>query len=197
MKKLKQVYDYKFGAFIDYKGLKHHITLCALSQELPIPEEIESVYRELDDGQEINNLPDIYGVSKYHLAYGEDACYDLVKSLSIGYSVCNPEDTYNEEYGKVKAKAVAEKAIPIIWSTQRGCISTKLVRALLENEMDYIINNPDQIIKGYSEAKDRFEKKSNAHLEYSQLEGGERVVARFMKEDPKRARELALLVKSL
>lgn len=211
MKKLKEIFDYTTGYFIDFKGLKHYITICAMSRELPDAEELDKKYSSLESikansmstdtiaaaQDKIDDLPSAYEVDTWHPGIGTDWKCNIVKCLSLGVTVCNPEDEYNEEYGKIRAQALAKSNTPIIWSTKKGCINTPMVRSLLQQELDYLIANPDQIIKGYSDCKKRWGAKQKAHLNYSNLQGEEKTVAKFIKDNPKRTKELAELIKSL
>lgn len=131
----KEVIDSITGSFVDYKGLKHMVTIVALSQS----------------GKCVNGNPNImFEIDTYEEDYGTESYADVAKTLSLGVSVCNPEDKYDEKVGFNKALARARSNSPVMFVTKAGIINTKMVKALLEQELEFTINNPDTIIPGYS-----------------------------------------------
>jgi hypothetical protein len=134
----KEFAQYVISQFTDFAGKIHHFTLCALSQS---PEKEVSV-AVLDDCDEIDYDYEISPV---------------IRAVSLGIAVCNPEDEYNEEKGKLEAYKRAKFAVnPCIYSTEKGAITADLVNTFLKTKCEYIINNPEVIIKGYNDAKKRF-----------------------------------------
>lgn len=130
----KEVIDFVTGVFTDYKGLDHHITVVALSRPATDPDEYGSMYE----------------VNLYTPDEGTDWYCNLTKTLTLGISVCNPEDKYNEKVGYNKALARARTSQPVMFVSKAGIINTEMVKALLNQELQFAINNPDTIIPGYS-----------------------------------------------
>lgn len=86
---------------------------------------------------------------------------NIEKKLSIGISVCNPEDTYNARIAYMQATGRARKNNDRVMFVNRpGMINTKMVQALLEQEAEFLKSNPDFLIKGYSEFEKRWRKRN-------------------------------------
>ena len=91
---------------------------------------------------------------------------EFPRAVFLGVSVCNPNDEWNEEKGKMialaKAKGFkarkADKAIAL-FATRAGLISDVLVSALLVKEVDHIKEDPECAIPGYNQMKRNWEKK--------------------------------------
>ncbi len=117
--------------FVDANGDTRHFVIAAISEVLPNNDELSSeavVYDEWD-----SNTIDV-----------------LVKGIKIGFAICNPTDTFNEEIGKTIAIGRARKnASYALYATELGFINTKLVRAFLEQEAEYFKHNPEYKIAGY------------------------------------------------
>lgn len=76
--------------------------------------------------------------------------YDIAKGVKVGFAICNPTDTFNEELGKTIAVGRARKnADYALLATKAGYINTKLIQAFLEQEAEYFVNNPEYQIAGY------------------------------------------------
>lgn len=141
---MKEYIEILHDSFKDYKGDIHHFTIVALSSVLPKFSEISK--EEVD-----------YEVSVFREDYGFEGYYcTVVKELKLGIAICNPEDTFNKEIGVKKALARARANVPALVSTKLGTINSKMVKALLEQEADYLKNNPENFIKGYAESKARY-----------------------------------------
>lgn len=154
----QDVAEYLIDSFIDYKGEKHNIILCALSQS---PEEFDgfNLMVAWSDGYEVDDTEDIY--------------HDVFRGVSLGMAICCPTDKYDETIGKKIARNRAEKAIPKFVSLEQGVINTTLVRAFLHQEMEFIKTYPERFIVGYEEAKARYDKKANLEKEVKSLSNDE------------------------
>lgn len=147
---MKKYTDFFVDSFVDYQGIEHHFVVASLSQTLPKTE------KEFFDD---TDTPDAE-VSHHVMSYTE---YDsietakVLKSLSLGISICNPEDEFNVEVGKAKALARAKCSVPVLFATKPGVINTTMVKALMKQEAEYLKNNPDAYIKGYSTAEKKYE----------------------------------------
>lgn len=143
--------------FVDYKGEKHYFIIAAISQNFP---------KFLNIDKNSNNVkisndrtPVFYEVNEYIEGYGTtEYSISITKSLRIGISICNPVDKFNESIGKAKAIARARMSDPVLFVKNAGLINSKVVRALLEQESEYLKNNPELLIKGYKESKLRYER---------------------------------------
>lgn len=131
---MKEITEYLCDEFVDFNGVAHKFVLCALSR---VANDMEVIYPSVN----VMQVP--------------------VRTLSIGYSVCNNCDTYNEELGKTIAynRARNDKFVPDIISMTKGLLNTKLVRTILESEAEFIKRNPDSIIPGYNEKLKKMQEK--------------------------------------
>ena len=134
----------KVGSFVDYEGKERRFVIVAAS----IEEEC-SIVTEVPAKEQAR----------------EDESYSL-KTLSIGVSVCRPNDTFDEEMG---TKIALGKAIKYrnhaLFATDCGCINTTVVNALLEQECEYIKKNPGRYMAGYDKDKAKYEE-AKALAEY-------------------------------
>lgn len=126
---MKEKVEYKFGEFTDFNGVTRKFIVAAVSRP-------------------VNTM--------YVAEYGKDnhSAPEINKVLSIGIAICNPVDTYDEETGKRIAynKAVATNNSLKLYASFSGMINTKMVDALIDQEIAYFKNYPESHIKGYNEA---------------------------------------------
>lgn len=134
---MKEIIEYHCDEFVDFNDVSHKFILCALSR---VDNDIEVIYPSVN------------------------VIHTPVRTLSIGYSVCNSCDTYDEELGKTIAynRARNSKFIPEIISMAKGLINTKLMKTVLESEAEFIKRNPDSIIPGYNEKLKKMQEKKEA-----------------------------------
>lgn len=143
--------------FVDYKGEKHYFIIAAISQNFPKFLNIDKNSNNVKIGND--RTPVFYEVNEYIEGYGTtEYSISITKSLRIGISICNPVDKFNESIGKAKAIARARMSDPVLFVKNAGLINSKVVRALLEQESEYLKNNPELLIKGYKESKLRYER---------------------------------------
>lgn len=120
--------------FIDYKGLTHKFIIAAVSQ--PIDARV-NIYDE--DG----NIDDYA---------------DVQKVIKLGVAVCNPDDEFNEEKGKMIAINKARNSVDYaMFAVLPGMINTAVVNALVNQEVIFIKENPGRVIPGYIDEKIKFE----------------------------------------
>lgn len=150
------VIEYITDSFIDYKGEEHKIVVCAISST---PESIDDGYGKLA----VANVCEEY-------CYSDTTQY-IERMVSIGYSVCNPEDTFNEDKGKLIAfhKALNNFSKPVLCSPVKGVVNKILIKALLKQEIKFVKENPEKVIKGYDDSKARYERKKKTLEEYNSL----------------------------
>lgn len=123
-------------------------------------------------------------ISEMPNVFIEDTFF-IEKVLKIGLAICNPDDTYNEKVGACTAIGRAKKSAPVLYSTISGLINTKMVRALLEQEAEYIKNNPEQYIVGYREAKERWEKRKQIEELRNNFSTIEKTIIEEVDKNPK------------
>lgn len=144
----QDIAEYLIDSFIDFKGEKHDVVVCALSQTPCCESFVDSKFD-----------PD-YEIQVY-------------RTLSLGIAICNPVDKFNEEKGKKIAYNKAANEEFSLVSTHSGVINTPLVRALLRQEMEHIKKYPGKFIKGYDDAQARYEASNKLDAEVQNLSNQE------------------------
>lgn len=122
---------FKVGEFTDFSGKTRQVIFCAVSTKV------------------------------YSSGYDDNYnSYETTKSLYLGVSVQNPNDSVADPILGMKiaeGKARKEKSrVGTLLSTSKGMINTKVVEALLEQELEYFKQNPGVYIKGYNRDKELF-----------------------------------------
>ena len=137
----KEIASYKLGQFVDFKGVERLVVACAVS--MPVKEGLTATW----------NIP------------GVEDSFEIVRAVSIGIAVYNPEDEFNYVVGCKKAQARAKNSNATLYATKSGMINTTMVTGLLTQEAEYLKNNPDAYIKGYKESKRAYlEKQKKADI---------------------------------
>ncbi len=166
-------------SFVDYAGKTHHFTIAAVSSLLP------RNGKELELGSHENNAV-IHEVAIYVEDYGtEDYLCDVTKALRLGISMCNPTDEFDEKVGALKAIARARENEPALLSVDPGTINTRVVRALLEQEAEYLKHNPENFIEGYADMKARYEKRKEMEAMAENFSETEKAVITGIQENPR------------
>lgn len=127
---MKEYIEILHDSFEDYEGKTHNFTIAAIS----MPE--ESIVTSTDTDEDV-----------YHV---------VVKGLHIGISICSPVDKYDEKLGETQAIGRARKNAPALYSTEKGYINTRMVKALLRQEATYLKKNPEKYIANYESSKKKY-----------------------------------------
>lgn len=130
---VKNRIEYRIGEFVDFAGRPRKYVVAAVSELI----ECACVTSVTQDAK---------------LAMEE-----VVKKLSLGFAICNPEDKWNEELGKRIAlgKAIKRPA-RVMYASHAGMINTEVVNALIVQEMKYTEKAPETVFKGYEAAKKKW-----------------------------------------
>lgn len=178
---MKEHVEFITDSFTDYAGKVHQFVIAALSQNLPVR-----------SGQLENNpvesdcVPVTHEVGIYVEDYGtEDYMGTVSKVIRLGVSICNPTDTFDEKVGALKAAARAHDAKPALYASNPGVINTKMVKALLEQEAEYLKNNPENFIVGYADMRDRYLTRQKMEAMKGQFSEVENQVVEGLRQDPK------------
>lgn len=167
----QDVVEYMTDSFIDFKGVEHKIIACALSQT---PETSEDGYDLCvgwtDESGTIDSDDTDYG--------------KIYRVVTIGVAICNPIDAYDIEVGKKTAynKALHDPKCPTIYTKSKGVASKTLVESFMKQEINFIKENPERVIKGYNQRKERFDRKENIRKEIKSLSEKELYVANLAQE---------------
>lgn len=151
----QDIAEYLVSSFTDFKGVKHQVVICALSQH---PED-----------EDFGNL-------EVYWEYGNEEPLPTYRMLSIGIAICNPVDTFDEETGKKIALGKAKFSKPRLIALEKGVINTKLVKAFLSQEADFISRYPGKFIDGYDESKERWEESKLVEKEVKKLTNDEATI---------------------
>lgn len=168
-------------SFTDYAGKVHHFVIAAISQVLPTCssqlEDNPTGCDDLDVSHEVAIFIEDYGTHDY--------MGTVSKIVRLGISMCNPADTFNEKVGIHKATARAKKANPTLYASDPGVINTRVVRALLEQEAEYLKHNPENFITGYAEMRDRYLTRQKMEAMKENFSDLENKVVENVQKDPK------------
>lgn len=170
--------QYIIDSFIDFEGKEHKFVIAAVSTILPT--KCKNSNFPFDKELENNDL--FYDVDIYVEDYGMcDTYATVVKEVSLGYSICNPEDDFNEEIGKLKAYHRALCSKDKLFVTKAGMINSPMVEGLLKQEAEYLKSNPGSRIKGYKEKELKYNEQNKLRKELETLNDEQLVIMDFLK----------------
>ena len=153
-------------SFVDYAGKTHHFIIAAISDNL------EKTYGDTP----IVVVPQ--GLCSETIGFAE-------KGIRIGISICNPEDKFDEKVGTLKAIARAKRSNIALYASDKGYINTALVRAFLQQEAEYLKNNPEQYITGYEDSKSRYLKRKSMEEMKENFSSTEKIIVEEVQKNPK------------
>jgi hypothetical protein len=133
MKMKKEIASYKLGQFVDFKGVERLIVACAVS--MPVKEGLTATW----------NIP------------GVEDSFEIVRAISIGIAVYNPEDEFNLTFGKEQAYKRALAGEPCWFIGKGGVVTKECIDALLTEKIDHFTKNPEIVIKDYNANKAKYE----------------------------------------
>lgn len=169
-------------SFVDYAGKTHHFTIAAVSSLLPrTTKEMGNASPVYDDSLEV-----VHEVGIYVEDYGtDDYLCNVTKAVRLGVSICNPTDQYDEKVGALKAIARARVNSPALLATDPGTINARVVKALLEQEAEYLKHNPDNFIVGYADMKACYLKRQEMKAMAENFSDLEKAVVEGLQKNPK------------
>lgn len=129
----KEIASYKLGQFVDFKGVERLIVACAVS--MPVKEGLTATW----------NIP------------GVEDSFEIVRAISIGIAVYNPEDGFNLTFGKEQAYKKALAGDPCWFIGKGGVVTKECIDALLTEKIDHFTKNPEIVIKDYNANKAKYE----------------------------------------
>ena len=130
---VKNRIEYRIGEFIDFAGRTRKYVVAAVS-ELIDYSCVTTVTKDADIIME-----------------------EVVKKLSLGFAICNPEDKWDEELGKRIALGKAiKRPSRVMYASHAGMINTEVVNALINQEMKFTEKSPETVFKGYETAKKKW-----------------------------------------
>lgn len=129
----KEIASYKLGQFVDFKGVERLVVACAVS--MPVEEGLTATW----------NIP------------GVEDSFEIVRAISIGIAVYNPEDEFNLTFGKEQAYKKALAGDPCWFIGKGGVVTKECIDALLTEKIDHFTKNPEIVIKDYNANKAKYE----------------------------------------
>ena len=129
----KEIASYKLGQFVDFKGIERLVVACAVS--MPVKEGLTATW----------NIP------------GVEDSFEIVRAISIGIAVYNPEDEFNLTFGKEQAYKKALAGDPCWFIGKGGVVTKECIDALLTEKIDHFTKNPEIVIKDYNANKAKYE----------------------------------------
>ena len=129
----KEIASYKLGQFVDFKGVERLVVACAIS--MPVEEGLTATW----------NIP------------GVEDSFEIVRAVSIGIAVYNPEDEFNLTFGKEQAYKRALAGEPCWFIGKGGVITKECIDALLTEKINHFAKNPEMVIKDYNANKAKYE----------------------------------------
>ena len=129
----KEIASYKLGQFVDFKGVERLVVACAVS--MPVEEGLTATW----------NIP------------GVEDSFEIVRAISIGIAVYNPEDEFNLTFGKEQAYKKALAGEPCWFIGKGGVVTKECIDALLTEKIDHFTKNPEIVIKDYNANKAKYE----------------------------------------
>lgn len=129
----KGIASYKLGQFVDFKGVERLVVACAVS--MPVKEGLTATW----------NIP------------GVEDSFEIVRSISVGIAVYNPEDEFNLTFGKEQAYKKALAGDPCWFISKGGVVTKECIDALLTEKINHFTKNPEIVIKDYNANKAKYE----------------------------------------
>lgn len=129
----KEIASYKLGQFVDFKGVERLVVACAVS--MPVKEGLTATW----------NIP------------GVEDSFEIVRSISVGIAVYNPEDEFDLTFGKEQAYKKALAGEPCWFISKGGVITKECIDALLTEKINHFAKNPEIVIKNYNVNKAKYE----------------------------------------
>lgn len=182
---MKERINYIVDKFTDFNGIEHNFVICALSQELPTKAiEMENFNPFIYNAES----PIAYYISRYNInkigAEDIDTIGYVYKQLSLGVSICSPEDKFDIEIGKKIALERARNSDPCMFVSNKGLINNDTVEAILKREALYLKNNPGNYITGYDKAKAQYNETKEMNELKESFDNSEQMVFKELKKNP-------------
>ena len=181
---MKEKISYRVGSFVDYENVEHKFIIAAVSQML-----------ECATGKADDFWYTLYRETNYDC----ESVVAIPKCVRLGISICNPEDTFNEQVGLFKAVSRARNTTTkVLFTTEIGLIGTDMVNGLLEQEVKHVQQNPGKYIPGYDEKAAKYASHHQAIDQYMNLNDDQKSHVDWLSTlDEKQLNEYLQLVKKL
>lgn len=135
---MKTKYFSMYGNAVDKNGLTHVVTILGeLTKTSEVNTHIEETKLVCEDGTPTNKVATV--ITPYR---------QLKRTLKLSFSICNPEDTFNEEVGKTVAKRRIKHGdiIGSVTSNNITMLNDDQCNWILFGELKYITQNIDKYL---------------------------------------------------
>ena len=142
----KEIVQYATGKFKHFDGTEREFTVCMASIS-PVEDWVES---------EVGILANVTSI----LTEQDNIDTSWERYLCFGVSVRNPKDTYNESLAKKISygKAHSSKGYTVAFDNL-ALMSSSVAKAMLDNFVERVTNDPSLAIENYNMQKMMYEKK--------------------------------------
>lgn len=148
--------EYIVDSFKDFTGVERQFVMAAVS---------------------LHGEPDIY------IEEDGDIIDNDEKVLSIGVSVCRPDDEFNETLGKTIAEGKATKyRNHALYAVDAGLINETMVKALLQQEAEYFKVNPGRYLAGYDRDAEKYHRSTRIESYIDTLSGEAETTFKYLTE---------------
>lgn len=148
--------EYIVGSFKDFTGMERQFVMAAVS---------------------------LHGESEIYIGEDNKSVDNDMKVLSIGVSVCRPNDKFNETLGKIIAEGKATKyRNHALYAVDAGLINETMVKALLQQEAEYFKTNPGRYLAGYDKDAEKYHRSERIEGYIDTLEGEAKTTFEYLTE---------------
>lgn len=141
---------------------------------------VEYIVDSFKDGEErqfVMAAVSLHGEPEVYIEEDGEPIDNDMKVLSIGVSVCRPDDEFNETLGK--AMKYRNHAL---YAVDAGLINETMVKALLQQEAEYFKANPGRYLAGYDKDAEKYHRSERIEGYIETLEGEAKTTFNYLTE---------------
>lgn len=125
----------------------------------------------------------LHGEPEVYIEEDDEPIDNDMKVLSIGVSVCRPDDEFNETLGKTIAEGNATKyRNHALYAVDAGLINETMVKALLQQEAEYFKVNPGRYLAGYDRDAEKYHRSTRIESYIDNLNGEAETTFKYLTE---------------
>lgn len=125
----------------------------------------------------------LHGEPEVYIEEDDEPIDNDMKVLSIGVSVCRPDDEFNETLGKTIAEGKATKyRNHALYAVDAGLINETMVKALLQQEAEYFKVNPGRYLAGYDRDAEKYHRSTRIESYIDNLNGEAETTFKYLTE---------------
>lgn len=119
----------------------------------------------------------LHGEPEVYIEEDDEPVDNDMKVLSIGVSVCRPDDEFNETLGKT-----TRYRNHALYAVDAGLINETMVKALLQQEAEYFKVNPGRYLAGYDRDAEKYHRSTRIESYIDNLEGEAKTTFDYLTE---------------